>query len=211
MIILVRYTKKIRDILGFIDQYGFITTRICSNLFYKDNKYKIDLARRSLTRLVNNGDIISNKDTYGKELIYQFKKGTVSDHRYALLNLYGEINCLVDSIEYFKLEESWRESNKRSDAHIIITNNIDNEVQFKSFLIEYDKFHKTNPNEKYNEIYYSNEVQEWYQNKYDIDNYFPDVVIINYSGKSEKSNNENFNILGLDYNFTNLTKKILLG
>lgn len=210
MISLIRYTKKVRDILNFIDKYGFITTRICSNLFFKDNKYKIDLARRVLTRLVNNGDIVSNKDVYGKELIYQFKKSTVSDHRYALLNLYSEINCLVHSIEYFKLEETWRESNKRSDAHIIITNNINNELQFKSFLIEYDKFHKTNPNDKYNDIYNSNEVQDWYKGKYNVDNYFPDIIIINYSGKCEKSTNINFNIIGLDYNFTDLTQKILL-
>lgn len=208
---MIRYTKKIRDILNFIDKYGFITTRICANLFFKDNKYKIDLARRVLTRLVNNKDIIASKDVYGKELIYQFKKNTVSDHKYALLNLYSEINCLVNSIEYFKLEESWKMSSKRSDAHIIVTTNINNEVQFKSFLIEYDKFHKTNPNDKYNEIYNSNEVQEWYKTNYDIDDYFPDVIIINYNGKTEQSTNENFNIVGLDYNFTDLTQKILLG
>lgn len=207
---MIRYTKKIRDILNFIDKYDFITTRICANLFYKNNKYKIDLARRVLTRLVDNKDIVSNKDVYGKELIYQFKKNTVSDHKYTLLNLYSEINCLVNSIEYFKLEETWKMSNRRSDAHIIITTNINNELQFKSFLIEYDKFHKTNPNEKYNEVYNSNEVQAWYKEQYDIADYFPDIMIINYNGKCEKSTNINFNIIGLDYNFTDLTQKILL-
>ena len=70
---MIRYTQKVRNILNFIDKYGFITSKICANLFYKDNKYKLDMARRTLNKLVNNKDIISNTGCFGKELIYQFR------------------------------------------------------------------------------------------------------------------------------------------
>lgn len=207
---MIRYTQKIRNILAFIDKYGFITTKICSNLFYKDDKFKIDVARKVLNRLVSNKDIVANKNSYGKELIYQFKKNTISDHKYYLLNLYSEINCMVTHMDYFKLEETWSLSNKRSDAHIIFHNTINGEPDFKSYLIEFDKYHKTNPTEKYNLIYDSGEIQEWYKEHHNINDYFPDVIIINYSGQCSKSDREEYNIIGLDYNFTDLLQKVVL-
>lgn len=207
---MIRYTQKVRNILAFIDKYGFITTRICSNLFYKEDKCKIDMARRVLNRLVTNKDIIANKNKYGKEIIYQFSKNTVSDHSYYLLNLYAEINNIVTKVDYFQLEETWSLSKKRSDAHIIFHNNINGEPVFKSYLIEFDKYHKTNPSEKYNLIYDNEEVQEWYAERYDMDDYFPDVIIINYNGKCSKSDREEYNVIGLDYNFTGLLQKIVL-
>ena len=207
---MIRYSQKVRDILHFIEQYNFITTRICANLFYKDDRFKIDVARRVLNRLTNNGDIVANKNKYGKELIYQFKKSTISDHSYSLLNLYGEINNIVNRVEYFKLEETWNLANRRSDAHIIFNITLNGKDVGKSYLIEYDKHHKTNPTEKYNSIYDSGEVQDWYKIKYNQDNYFPDVIIINYSGKCSKSDRDEYNIIGLDYNFTDLNQKVIL-
>lgn len=206
---MIRYTQKIRNILNFIETYGFITTRICANLFYKEDKCKLDVARRVLTRLRNNKDIVANKNSYGKELVYQFKKNTISDHKYYLLNLYSEINSVVTKVDYFKLEENWKTSKRRSDAHIIFHNTLDGESVFKAYLIEFDKFHKTNPNEKYNSIYDSGDVQEWYKEHEDEDDYFPDVIIINYSGKCSKSDREEYKILGLDYDFSDLSQKII--
>jgi hypothetical protein len=210
---MIRYTQKVRNILAFIDKYGFITSYICGNLFYKENKCKIDMARKVLNRLVKNGDIIVNKKSkFGKELIYQHTKNIVSDHSYYLLNLYAEINTVVTKVEYFTLEQTWNTASKtrRSDAHIIFYNTVDGEYKFKSYLIEFDKYHKTNPVEKYNEIYDYGDVQDWYKRNCNMDDYFPDVMIINYSGKCEKSNREEFKIIGLDYDFTDLTPKLLL-
>jgi hypothetical protein len=207
---MIRYTQKVRNILNFIDKYGFITTRICANLFYKDDKCKIDMARRVLNRLVNNKDIKAHKDKYGKELIYQREKNTISDHSYYLLNLYAEIHSIVTEVIYFSLETTWSLAKRRSDAHIIFHNNINGELKFKSYLIEFDKYHKTNPREKYNSIYDSEEVQEWYKEHYNIDDWFPDVMIINYNGKCESSDKEDFDIIGLDYNFTDLLQKIVM-
>jgi hypothetical protein len=207
---MIRYTQKIRNILNFIETYGFITTRICANLFYKEDKCKLDVARRVLNRLVDNKDIVANKNSYGRELIYQFKKNTVSDHKYYLLNLYAEINNIVTQIDYFKLEETWSLSKRRSDAHIIFHNNVNGKLDFNSYLIEFDKYHKTNPTEKYNSIYDTEEVQEWYKENQDEEDYFPDVIIINYNGQCIKSDRAEYKIIGLDYNFTDLLQKIVL-
>ena len=207
---MIRYTQKVRYILNFIEKYGFITTRICANLFYKDDKCKIDMARRVLTRLTNNKDIVANKNKYGKELIYQFSKNVISDHSYYLLNLYSEINNIVTKIDYFKLEETWSSAKRRSDAHIIFHNIVDGELQFRAYLIEFDKYHKTNPNEKYNSIYDTNEVQDWYKEHYNMEGFFPDVLIVNYSGQVSKSDNEEFKIRALDYYFNELLQMIVL-
>jgi hypothetical protein len=207
---MIRYTPKVRDIMHFIEQYGFLTTKICGSLFYKDNKFPIDQSRRVLNRLVANKDIVCHKDKYGKELIYQFKKEVVSDHNYYLLNLYAEINSIVTQVDYFKLETTWSRTNRRSDAHLIFHNRINGKDLGKGYLIEFDKYHKTNPKEKYGQIYDSEEIQDWYKENYGFENYFPDVLVVNYSGKCVKSDRNEFNIIGLDYNFTDLVQKVIL-
>ena len=204
---MIRYNKRIRGILNFIEQYGFITSRICGMLFYKNSKYNLNMARRVLTKLCENKDLVSNQMKYGKELIYQYKKSDVSDHKYYLLNLYAEINGLVDNIEYFKLEEIWRD--RRSDGHIIFSNKVDNEIITKAYLIEFDKFHKT-PKDKYSELYRKCFIQKWYKDNFNQDDYFPDIIVINYSGIANLDEDEEYSVVGLDYKFNGLLQKVIL-
>ena len=203
---MIRYNKRIRSILNFVEQYGFITSKICGLLFYKDCKYSLDMGRRVLNKLCANKDLVANQMKYGKELVYQFKKNDVSDHKYYLLNLYAEINKLVDNIEYFKLEEIW--GDKRSDGHIIFSNMVNNEIITKAFLIEFDKFHKT-PKNKYNELYEKCFVQKWYKDNFNQDDYFPDIIVINYNGVANLDEGE-YSVIGLDYKFNGLLQKVIL-
>lgn len=204
---MIRYTKTTRAILEFIDKYGFITSKICRNIFYKNKKAGIDQARRKLNQLVENKDIVASKRKYTKEFIYQRRKKSISDHRYILLNLYSEIYNKVNNVEYFKLEEHWSESKKISDAHIIYNNIVDGEELKRSYLIELDN-HSATEKDKYIKIYDSNEVQEWYKNKFG-EEIFPDVIQVNYNGIPH-IDAEEFNVIGLDYEFNNLLQKVIL-
>lgn len=205
---MIRYTKTVRGILDFIDEFGFITSPIAGNMFYKGNKFAVQQARNRLRSLVENGDIIAKKQPPISEFIYQFKNTTISDHKYYLLNLYSQINLLVDKIEYFKLEETWSEAHRRSDAHIVYSNTINGEKFLGSLLIEFDKFHKTDLN-KYIEIYETGEVQRWYANKFNTDlDYFPNVLVINHNEKVNIEKNDNFDVFAVNYNFEGLPKII---
>lgn len=200
---MIRYTQKTRDILNFIDKYGFITCKICSNIFYKNVKYGLTQSRATLDRIVKNGDIIANKQEYGREKFYQFSKKVVPKHDYYILNLYGEINKLVNTVEEFHLEQHWIGGKRRSDGLIVVGVNIDKEYYSRPFFIECDFTHKTDK-DKYNEIYEDGEVQE----KYGL---FPDVIQLAFTDKPTIESNGEYKVIGLDYNFTNLASKILIG
>lgn len=204
---MVRYTQKTRDVLNFIKENGFITASICSKVFYKNNKYGINQARNMLNKLVDNKDLISSKQEFGKQLIYQDKKKTISDHNYYIVNLYSEIFNLVTRVDYFKIDERWLDGKRRCDAHIIFTNIINGEEYTKGFFIEFDKFHKTDKG-KYDEIYESNEVQDWYKSKFG-EELFPDVLIINYNGKTNLTTQYEYNVVAIDYNFSDILQKII--
>jgi hypothetical protein len=203
----IRYTKKVRDILYFIEEYNFITAKICANIFYKDSKAGLDQARRKLSDLAKNKDIVRNNKQHGKEYIYQRSKKLVPDHKYYLINLYSEIYKRADYIDYFKIEQVWKENNKKSDGHIIYDMNIDGEKRRRAYLIEFDKYHATDK-DKYIKLYESNEVQKWYKNNYGNE-YFPDIIQINYNGNPKIQCGE-FSVIGLDYDFSDLLQKVIL-
>lgn len=206
---MIRYTKKVRAILNFIDEYGFITSKICGYVFYKNNKASIEQARHKLTTLYKNGDLIISKNQYGKEYFYQRDKKLITPHKYLLLNLYAEIFHIVDSVDYFKLEENWTISKKKSDAHIIFSNHVNDEKVMRCYLIEYDKHHATEI-DKYNTIYSTGEVQGWYLNRFSEEGIFPDIIQINYNGISKLDTNDKFSVIGLDYDFNDLIQKVIL-
>lgn len=201
-------TDKFKGILRFVDEWGFITTKICSNIFYKNTTYSLNMAQRTLKKLVDRDFLVVNSLREGKEGIYQYKKDLVSDHRYYLLNLYSEIYKYTDDVIYFKMEEYWSTAKKRSDAHIIFCRNIDGNMIPKSYLIEFDKHSKTGAN-KYDLIYKTNEVQEWYYSNYGME-IFPDVLLINPLAKATIKNSYEYKVVAMNYEFDDLLQKVIL-
>lgn len=198
----IRYTQKTREVLGFIADYGFISTKVCSKVFYRENKNGYTQARVILNKLFKNGDLKRYEHEVTKEWIYQFNKKVIDPHRKAMIDLYAEIFTIVDSIEYFKVEATWCISNRRSDAHIIYTK----DGCVNSFLIEYERYHSTSQR-KLDEIYASGEVQEFYKLKYKVDDYFPNVLVISPLATT-KLVSDNINIVCIAYNLEGLNELI---
>ena len=194
----IRYTQKTREVLGFICDYGFISTKVCSKVFYKDNKNGYTQARVILNKLFKNGDLKRYEHESTKEWIYQINKKVVDPHRKAMIDLYSEIFMLVDSIEYFKVEATWCISNRRSDAHIIYKKN----GRVNSLLVEYERYHSTSQ-KKLDEIYASEEVQEFYKLKYKVEDYFPNVLVISPLATT-KLVSDKISIVCIAYNFEGL-------
>lgn len=196
-----------KGIMRFTDEYGFITTKICANIFYKNATYSLNMAQRTLKKLVDKGYLKVTHKREGKEGIYQYNNNNaVSDHRYYMVNLYSLLYKYSDEVIYFKQEETWGLSKRRSDAHIIIGQNINGNIIPHSYLVEFDKYSKTGSN-KYNEIYATNEVQQWYLDNYGME-VFPDVIQINPLGKATIESNYEFDVISIDYNIEQSIKKI---
>lgn len=194
----INYTAKTREILGFIHQYGFITTRICSNMFFKDKARGYEQARVKLNNLVKNKDLEKWKCSTN-EYIYQFKKKNISECDHVLLNFISEVNKVAD-ILYFKKEEHWKYLNKRSDGHLIY----DYKGNIGAFLIEIEKYSKVS-NEKYKELFESYEVHKWYWDNQEQENLFPSLLIISPSGTTN-IDNRYFDTVCLDFSLQELEK-----
>lgn len=197
----MRINEKTKDILSFIEKYGFITAKICSRTVYKEYSQNYQLASRKL-RKMEQGGLLQRYLDNSNEFIYQINKKHVTPHKYYLINFYSRLYEKVDNVELFEIEKSWNISHKRNDGFIIYKN--DN--SFYSLLIEIDYSHFTSK-DKLDSLYESKEVQKYFKDNYGINDYFPTVVVISMLGNTKYRNVE-FDYLSLDFNFTDINKLI---
>lgn len=204
---MIRYNSTKRRILQFIESYGFITAKICADMFYKNNKYRINQSRNTLNALVKAGDLVCTTQDNSREKIYQFTKKLIKKHDYYILNLFAEMNR-IGEVEDMITEKHWMDGLRRSDGMVTLVINNGKEKLFNRFFIECDFTHKTD-SDKYIELYNSDEPQQYMLDNYDID-IFPDVIQLNYNGIPNIRSNGDFNVIGIDFSFKDLASKLLL-
>lgn len=208
--------KKITDgmILEFIEKYGFITIKQASKIFYKSNSRAYECARLKLKKVLEHGYIKVSDYKLTKENVYQLKGDpkNVGESRMVALNLYAEIYSLADSIEYFKLEEEWDTgaTKRRSDAHIIFTMNKGESNEYmKAYCIEVENYYKLGT-DKYDELFESRVIHEWYKQKYGAE-WFPDVLVVSNGLRTIKPHKyEDYKIINLDYSMEGIVQKVIL-
>lgn len=197
----MRINQNTKDILSFIEKYGFITAKICSRTIYKNCKQSYNLASRKLLKMEQSKLLQRYLDS-SNEYIYQINKKHITAHKYYLIDFYSRLYERVDSVELFEVERTWGISKKRNDGFIIYRNR----DSFYSLLIEIDYSHFTSK-EKLNSLYESKEVQKYFKDNYSVQDYFPTVVVVSMLGNTKYKDVE-FDYLPLDFNFTNIEKLI---
>lgn len=197
----MRINQNTKDILSFIEKYGFITAKFCSRIIYKNCKQSYNLASRKLLKMEQSKLLQRYLDS-SNEYIYQINKKHITAHKYYLIDFYSRLYERVDSVELFEVERSWEISKKRNDGFIIYKNR----DSFYSLLIEIDYSHFTSK-EKLNSLYESKEVQKYFNDNYSVQDYFPTVVVVSMLGNTKYKDVE-FDYLSLDFNFTNIDRLI---
>lgn len=192
-------TKSTRDVLNFINDYGFITADICADIVYKNKSQAYNQASRKLKSMWDNKLIKRYRAYDSKKYIYvKSLEKKVSLHDQIIMKFYSKVYSLVDSIDYFKKEERWLNGVYRTDAHIIYTK--DNRI--RCYLVEVDVTHSTSQR-KYDDIFQSNCVQKWYKDKYETE-VFPRLLIISINGATKIKSSQykvystNYDLLGLE-------------
>lgn len=193
----MRFTKKTREILDFINKYGFITNNICSRTVFKGGKQAYTQSQKKLKIMCENKAITKYIHPVTKEFIYQVEKKEIDDHRRMIVDLYSRIYEFSDEIIYFKIEETWAMASRRNDAHIIFSK----DDSIIGILIELDKSHKTSK-KKLDDIYNSREVQQWYLDNFNVE-YFPSFLIISLLGNTRHISND-YECLAINYEFEGL-------
>lgn len=104
-------TKRDREIINFIYDFGFITIDQCAKTFYKGCVSAYDLARRRLKKLSETSNYIkpkTNSDT--KQLIYIPKESQlkgVSLHDMLIMDYLAELNFIGADIEKCYIEREF--------------------------------------------------------------------------------------------------------
>ena len=206
----IRFTELDKKIFDFINEYGFITISQCAGCFFKNHKKAYEEARIKLNRLFIYNYLAREKYHLTGEYVFKLADNkNISDHRMVLLNFYSAICNIADEINYFKIEENWKESKRKSDGHIIFTMNKGKDNEYiKAFCVEIEIFYKLDI-KKYDEIYENNEIQKWYEKMFGAE-WFPDVIIISPSEKKPPVPKYNYKVISLDYKFTGLLNKVVL-
>jgi hypothetical protein len=195
----IRFTKKVRLILEHINNYEFITNRQCALIYFKGAKQPYIQAQTKMKLLYDNDIVKRTEYKLNKEYVYSINEEHVSDHRMYLMNLYAYLYNKFD-IMYFKTEESWQ-CKKRNDAHIIIKKDNGDMV---GILCEIDLYHKTGQ-EKLDIMYDSGEIHQWYKVNYGAEDYYPSILIVNSSGKTNIKTDK-YEVVAVDFDFNGLDK-----
>ena len=193
----IRFTKKVRAILNHITTYGFITNNQCALIYYKGNKQAYIQAQTKMKILYDNGIVKRTEYKLNKEYIYTVEDKSVSDHAMCVMNLYAYLYSKFEVL-YFKPEASWL-CKKRNDAHFIIQKDEENTM---GILCEVDLFHKTGK-EKLDIMYKSGEIQNWYKVEYGIEDYYPAILIINSTGRTN-IRSDKYQVVSTDFDFKDL-------
>lgn len=161
--------RKERDIriIKHIEKHGFITIKQAHKIFFNDRQTGYDLARKRLFKLAEQGHIKGFIDylSPNPEKIYYLedKYKSPTKHTILIMDAYAEIINLGVNMIYFKREEKWEKTNRRSDGYAVF---IMEDYLYEVFIeVKYrmgtDQVNKADDlNKKYSEILNSGECSE---------------------------------------------------
>lgn len=140
-------TERDREIISFIDNIGWATINNISNMFFSDNKFSYDLARKRLKKIKEMGDyikcFINSETTETIYVPYGSTKKKVSIHDVMVLNYICKLKLLGCTIDKTELEPVL--GNIKPDALVQFTFNGYRypqiiEMQIRHNLIDLDRY-----------------------------------------------------------------------
>ena len=143
-------TPRDREIINFIDDIGYATISNIASLFFSQNKFSYDLARKRLKKIKDIGDyiksFINSETTETIYVPYNSNKKKVSIHDVMVLNYACKLKLLGCNIENIELEPMFNNVVK-PDALVQFTFNGYRfhqliEMQIRHNLIDLDRYNK---------------------------------------------------------------------
>lgn len=197
---MLQIRQRDKNIINFINDYGYLSIQQCANIFYSNHKMKYDEARKRLKQLYNNK--LFNKITLdNNKCIYTINK-SMNWHRYYLIQFISLL-YLQCKIKTFIKEYYFTDMGIRPDGFCELIYN----KNLITLFIEIDYSHKTELN-RYDKLYEDGRIQDYYEQKYG-QRIFPSIVIAkeNIPRKPEYSNK--YNIIYLDFSFKNINQVLM--
>lgn len=110
-------TKRDKQIIRFIEDFGAITRKQVERLFFSDVKYSTSLANKRLLEIIKEPHIVRSREPHTNQYIYHLKGVKQLEHRILRSEFYLRLITFGGQIKTFISE--YRASNLRADAFCI--------------------------------------------------------------------------------------------
>lgn len=198
-------TKRDKAILNYMCEYKYATIKQLEKIFFKEQQYSYNIARRRMERLVQAGYVKTHKlDTNGK-IVYilndsEEKINPPSLHRLLVLDVLAELHYLGMDVQEFCVEKSWMDGQVRSDAFIVV-DILDRRYRF---FVEVHISNNKHNLDKYSKLYETGEVQGYISS-----NKYPRVLLITDRSYKNLDCIENVDVVRVDTDLDGLVKAFL--
>lgn len=198
-------TKRDKEILNYMCEYKYATIKQLEKIFFKEQQYSYNIARRRMERLVQAGYVKTHKLDASGKLVYilndtEEKINPPSLHRLLVLDVLAELHYLGMDVQEFTVEKSWMDGKVRSDAFIVV-DILDRRYRF--FLEVHISNNKHNL-DKYSKLYETGEVQGYISS-----NKYPRVLLITDRSYKNLDCIENVDVVRVDTDLDGLVKAFL--
>jgi hypothetical protein len=163
-----------------IEKFKFCTISQIEKIFFKDQQRGYVIVARRLQEMEKANLIKIYHDNTTNKNIYIWNDSKLNPptlHRLKVLDLYAELIYLGFDIEQFEIEKSWMNRKVRSDALVVFTF----EGRRYRYFVEVQYSNHPHNLIKYDELYKSNEVQEYLKSEY-----YPKILFISDREYSEQ-------------------------
>jgi len=190
-------TERDRDVLKWIENYKAITLKQANTLFF--NNYKS--CSRRLKQLEEEEKILkSYQNSITKEKVY-YVENKISAHDLFIYDFYAKLVQEGAKIRKFKKQPQYLSGLIRPDGFF----EFEYEGNLYFILLEIDLTHFTSTSKfgLYEKLFKENEIQK------ECYNTFPIVTVIRPTNNDIRYNSNNFEVVYLDFKFTNFRQLIL--
>lgn len=174
MVVIKVITKRDKQIIAHMSEYKYATIKQLEKIFFREQQYSYNIARRRMDRLIAAGYVKTYKEENSNKIIYILndkseKINPPTAHRMLVLDVLAEMHYLGMDVKEFTVEKEWMDGKVRSDAFAIC----DIQDRRYRFFVEVHISNNKHNLEKYSTLYESGEVQEYIESQ----NY-PRVLLI---------------------------------
>ena len=174
MVVIEMITKRDKQIIAHMAEYKYATIKQLEKIFFREQQYSYNIARRRMDRLIAAGYVRTHKEENSNKIVYILNDKTEkinppSAHRMLVLDVLAEMHYLGMDVKEFTVEKEWMDGKIRSDAFAIC----DIQDRRYRFFVEVHISNNKHNLEKYSTLYESGEVQEYIESQ----NY-PRVLLI---------------------------------
>jgi hypothetical protein len=166
----------------WFEPYKYANINMIEKVFLKGKQYSYNIARKRLLEMIKEGYVRVDRDSVTNKNLYTLNEKDIkppSEHKLVILNVLAEMKYMSFNIEHFEVEKHWIHDKGKmvySDGFCIFT--MDNRRYH--YFIEVHRSNNINNLEKYDSLYDSGVVQEFYNkmNIPELKNYFPKRILL---------------------------------